>query len=228
MKKTSKNLKNSYSFIDTNKFYPIEEAIELVKKASYEKFDPAIEVSFNLNLNTRKVEQQLRGSIVLPHGIGKVSKVLVIAEGENQDIALKAGADYVNDINIINKVINENWFDFDFIVTTPSLMPKLAKYGKILGPKGLMPNPKLGTVTNDIKTAVENIKRGQIEYRTNDNGLINIMIGKKSFPTKHLVENYYTIEKLIRSKRPSTVKGEYIKNISISSTMGPGIKILKG
>ncbi len=221
----SKNMSKAITNIDKNKFYNIDEALELIKKISFEKFDPSIEVSFNLNLDVRQSNQQLRGSIILPNGTGKVSKVLVVGNKDDQNIAKKSKADYVGDIDIMEKVKNENWFDFDFIVTTPEYMPKIAKYGKILGPKGLMPNPKLGTVTKDIKVAIENIKKGQVEYRTNDNGLINLSIGKKSFSTKKLIENYNTIYELIKSKRPFVVKGDFILGISISSTMGPGIKI---
>lgn len=223
----NKNMKNSLAKIDKNKIYDIKSAIELVKEVSFEKFDPSIEVSFNLNLNVKQSNQQLRGTIVLPNGTGKAAKVLVIGNREDQEIAKQSGADYSEDIEIMEKVERESWFDFKFIVTTPEYMPKLAKYGKLLGPKGLMPNPKLGTVTTNIKEAVENIKKGQIEYRTNDNGLINLPIGKKSFSSKALIENYETILKVIKSKRPSVVKGEYILGISISTTMGPGIKVEK-
>ncbi len=223
----SKNLINAQKSIEKTKIYDLESAIELIKKVSYEKFDPSIEVSFNLNLDVRQSDQQLRGSLVLPNGTGKTSKVLVIGNKDDQDIAKKAKADYVGDLEIMTKVEKENWFDFDFIVTTPEFMPKLAKYGKVLGPKGLMPNPKLGTVTTDIKTAVENIKKGQVEYRTNDNGLINLSIGKKSFTTKKLIENYNAIYEVIKSRRPAAVKGDLVNGISISTTMGPGVRIEK-
>lgn len=223
----SKNMSLAIKNINKNDYYSIEDAIKLSKEVSFENFDPSIEVSFNLNLDVRKADQQLRGVVVLPHGNGKKIKVLVIGNEEEQKIAKSSGADYVSDITIMNRIKNDNWFDFDFIVTTPAIMPKIAKYGKLLGPKGLMPNPKLGTVTTNIEAAVKNIKNGQIEYRTNDNGLINLSIGKKSFSDKKLIENFNTIFNLIKNKKPSVVKGEYIKNISISTTMGPGIKIKK-
>ncbi len=223
-----KNLVNSYKGFDSDKDYSIAEAIKLVKELSFEKFDPSIEVSFNLNLNVKKAEEQLRGSIVLPHGVGKVQKMLVIVDQDQHEAVKNMGADYVGDLSIMTKVERENWFDFDYIVTVPEMMPKLAKYGKLLGPKGLMPNPKLGTVTTNIEKTISDIKKGQMEYRTNDNGLVNVSFGKKSFTEKQLIENYDALFKLIKSKRPSTVKGEYIKGISISSTMGPGIRVMKG
>ncbi len=221
----AKNIKNSRAKVE-DKPYSISEAMKLVKEASYEKFDASVEVSFNMNLDTTKAEQQLRGSIVLPHGTGKTAKVLAVVEDGDKDAA--KNADHVGGIEIMEKVEKQNWFDFDFIVTTPSMMPKLAKYGKVLGPKGLMPNPKLGTVTNDIATAIDNIKKGQVEYRTNKEGLINMAIGKVSFSEDQLVENYNSIFEIIKSKKPSTVKGDYIKSITVSSTMGPGIKVDKG
>ncbi len=221
----SKNMSKAISNIDKNKQYNIEEALDLVKKVSFEKFNPSIEVSFNLNLDVRQSNQQLRGSVILPHGTGKKSKILVIGNNDDQKIAKSVKADFFGDIDIMEKIKNENWFDFDFIVTTPEYMPKIAKYGKILGPKGLMPNPKLGTVTKDIKVAIENIRKGQVEYRTNDNGLINLSIGKKTFSTKKLVENYNTIYELLKSKRPSAIKGDFILGIFVSSTMGPGIRV---
>ncbi|NOQ50409.1 MAG: 50S ribosomal protein L1 [Mycoplasmataceae bacterium] len=227
MAKWSKNLKIAYSNFNENKEYSITEGIEILKKNSFEKFDPAVEVAFNLNLDTTKAEQQIRGSIVLPHGTGRNAKVLVIGETADLEIAKQAGADHTGGIEIMDKVTKNNWFDFDFIVTTPLFMPKLARFGKVLGPKGLMPNPKLGTVTTDVKTAVENIKKGQLEYRTDKEGIIALSIGKKSFPTTDLVENYNVIFNLIKDKKPNNLKGNYLNTITISSTMGPGIKIIK-
>ncbi|BDV03187.1 50S ribosomal protein L1 [Candidatus Hepatoplasma crinochetorum] len=227
VKKISKQLKKANDLIDRDHLYSIDEGLTIIRKISYEKFDPSVEVSFNLNLDVKKASQQLRGSIVLPHGVGKIAKVLVVGDKNDQDEGKKAGADYVNDELVLEKIQRENWFDFNYIVTTPKYMAKFAKYGKLLGPKGLMPNPKLGTVTKDIKVAVENIKKGQIEYRTNDQGLINLSIGKLSFSDQKLKENYQAIFNLIKAKRPSEVKGEYIINISLSTTMGPGIRIAK-
>ncbi|AHK22605.1 50S ribosomal protein L1 [Candidatus Hepatoplasma crinochetorum Av] len=227
VKKISKQLKKANDLIDRDHLYSIDEGLTIIRKISYEKFDPSVEVSFNLNLDVKKASQQLRGSIVLPHGVGKIAKVLVVGDKNDQDEGKKAGADYVNDELVLEKIQRENWFDFNYIVTTPKYMAKFAKYGKLLGPKGLMPNPKLGTVTKDVKVAVENIKKGQIEYRTNDQGLINLSIGKLSFSDQKLKENYQAIFNLIKAKRPSEVKGEYIINISLSTTMGPGIRIAK-
>ena len=220
----AKNITNARAKVE-DKSYSINEAMNLVKEVSFEKFDASVEVSFNLNLDTTQAEQQLRGSIVLPHGTGKVAKVLAIVEEGDKDAA--KSADFVGGIEMMQKVEKENWFDFDFIVTTPSMMPKLAAFGKVLGPKGLMPNPKLGTVTTDLETAIDNIKKGQIEYRTNKEGLVNLSIGKVSFSADALIENYNSIFEIIKTKRPSSVKGEYIKGISVSSTMGPGIKVTK-
>lgn len=227
VKKISKNLQKANKLIDKDHLYSIEEGLNIIRKISFEKFNPSVEVSFNLNLDVKKASQQLRGSLVLPNGTGKIAKVLVVADKHDQEEAKLAGADYVNDEFILEKIQRENWFDFDFIVTTPKYMAKFAKYGKLLGPKGLMPNPKLGTVTTDIKNAILNIKKGQIEYRTNDQGLINLSIGKLSFSNQELKENYEAIFNLIKSKRPSEVKGEYIIDIFLSTTMGPGIRIAK-
>ena len=221
----TKNYKKALSDIDVDKLYTIEEAVKLAKKISFEKFDTSLNLSLNLNLDTAHADQQLRGSVVLPNGTGKISKVLVIADSKDYDIAKEAKADYVGGIEMLEKIKIENWFDFDFIVTTPDFMPKLAKYGRILGPKGLMPNPKLGTVTKNIKRVVENIKKGQIEYKTDKEGIVSSIFGKKSFDDKKLVENYNTIFNLIKEKRPSSVKGTYIYTSTISTTMGPGIKI---
>lgn len=226
MPKQSKNLKNSYLKIN-NKAYSIVDAIKLLKEVSYEKFDPSIEISINTNLDTTKADQQLRGSIILPHGTGKNPKVLVIADVDNQTDAKTAGAEYTGGVELLQKIKDENWFDFDFIVTTPQLMSEFPTYGKLLGPKGLMPNPKLGTVTQDVKKAVENIKKGQIEYKTNKEGVVNIIFGKKSFDNNKLIENFKFIFKVINGKKPSSLKGEYIKSIYISTTMGPGIRIEK-
>ncbi len=178
-----------------------------------------------LNLDTKKADQQLRGAIVLPNGTGKTSKVLVIAKGEQAKMAKEANADYVGDADMIEKIEKENWFDFDTMIATPDMMPLLGKIGKVLGPKGLMPNPKTGTVTMDVKKAVEEVKKGRVEYRTDSYGNVAATIGKVSFTDEQLLENLKAFVNLIMKVKPSAVKGEYVKNISISSTMGPGIKI---
>ena len=224
----NKNYENAIKKIEADKFYTIEEAIKLAKDISFEKFDPTFELSINLNLNTAHADQQLRGSLILPNGTGKISKVLVIADSKDYEVAKAAQADYVGGIEMMEKIKTENWFDFDFIVTTPEFMPQLAKYGRILGPKGLMPNPKLGTVTNNIKKVVEDIKKGQIEYKTDKEGIVAVPFGKKSFDDNKLIENYKTIYDLVKSKRPASVKGTYIYSSTISTTMGPGVKVKLG
>lgn len=205
--------------------YTKEEAIKLVKETSIAKFDASVELAMRLNLDTKKADQQLRGAIVLPNGTGKTKRVLVLAKGPMAAAAKEAGADYVGDMDMIEKIEKENWFDFDVIVATPDMMPALGKIGKVLGPKGLMPNPKTGTVTMDTKKAVEDIKKGRVEYRTDSYGNLHAIIGKVSFTDEQLIENMDAFVSLILKTKPSVVKGTYVKNISISSTMGPGIKV---
>ena len=211
--------------VEKNKLYSVEEAISLVKKTSTTKFDSSVEVAMNLNLDTKKADQQLRGTICLPNGTGKTKRILVIAKGPKAAEAKEAGADYVGDVDYLEKIEKENWFDFDTLIATPDMMPRLGKLGKILGPKGLMPNPKTGTVTMDIKKAVSEVKQGRIEYRTDSYGNVHIIIGKVSFKEEQLLENLKAFVSLILKTKPSVVKGTYVKNISISTTMGPGIKI---
>ena len=224
MKKSKKYIEASKK-IEKAKLYTKEEAIKLVKDTSYSKFDGSVELAMRLNLDTKKAEQQLRGALVLPNGTGKSSKVLVIAKGEHATAAKEAGADYVGDTNMLEKIEKENWFDFDTIIATPDMMPALGKLGKVLGPKGLMPNPKTGTVTMDTANAVTEVKKGRVEYRTDTYGNVHAIIGKVSFTEKQLLENLEAFVNLIVKSKPSVVKGTYIKNISIASTMGPGIKI---
>ncbi len=211
--------------IERGRAYTKEEAIKLVKETSTTKFDSSVEIAIRLNLDTKKADQQLRGAIVLPNGTGKSKKVLVLAKGTLATTAKEAGADYVGDTDMIDKIANENWFDFDVIVATPDMMPALGKIGKVLGPKGLMPNPKTGTVTMDVKKAVEDIKKGRVEYRTDSYGNIATIIGKVSFDEAKLVENMDAFVSLILKAKPSSVKGTYVKNIAVSSTMGPSVKI---
>ena len=205
--------------------YDYKEAIKLVKETSNLKFDSTIEVAMNLNLDTKKADQQLRGAIALPNGTGKTKKILVLAKGEQARMAKEAGADYVGDTDMIEKMEKENWFPFDVIVATPEMMPLLGKIGKILGPKGLMPNPKTGTVTMEVDKAVNEIKKGKVNYRTDSFGNVHGIIGKSSFDNKMLEENLSAFVNTILKVKPTTVKGTYVKNISISSTMGPGIKM---
>lgn len=224
MKKSKRYVANLEQ-VDKNKSYSIEEAISLVKKTSNSKFDETLEVAMNLNLDVKKADQQLRGAVVLPHGTGKTKKILVLAKGDQAKAATAAGADYVGDVDMIDKIAKENWFDFDVIIATPEMMPQLGKIGKLLGPKGLMPNPKTGTVTTDVAKAVTDAKAGRVEYRTDSFGNIHAIIGKASFSDEDLLSNMNAFVAQIVKIKPATAKGEYIKNISISSTMGPGIKI---
>ena len=211
--------------IDKNKVYSIEEAIKLAKATSNSKFDATLEVAMNLNLDTKKADQQLRGAVVLPNGTGKTKKILVIAKGEQAKIATANGADYVGDTDMITKIEKENWFDFDVIIATPEMMPMLGKIGKLLGPKGLMPNPKTGTVTNDVEKAINETKKGKVNYRTDSFGNVHGIFGKASFDDEKLAENLKAFVSVILKSKPATAKGIYVKNISISSTMGPGIKL---
>lgn len=211
--------------VEKNKAYTKEEAIKLVKETSYSKFDASVEVAMRLNLDTRKADQQLRGAVVLPKGTGKTKKVLVIAKGDAAKAAKEAGADYVGDTDMIEKIQKENWFDFDSLIATPDMMPSLGKIGRILGPKGLMPNPKTGTVTMDTKKAVEEVKKGRVEYRTDSFGNVHALIGKVSFSEEDLLDNLTTFVSLIIKSKPSVVKGAFVKNISVSATQGPGIKV---
>lgn len=224
MKKGKKYLE-AIKLVEKNKLYTKEEAIKLVKETNVANFDASVEIALRLNLDTKKADQQLRGATVLPNGTGKTKKVLVIAKGDQAKAAKEAGADFVGDTDMLEKIEKENWFGFDTLIATPDMMPLLGKLGKVLGPKGLMPNPKTGTVTMDVKKAVEDVKKGRVEYRTDSFGNIHAIIGKVSFDDAKLIENLDAFVSLMIKIKPSVVKGKYIKNISIASTMGPGIKI---
>lgn len=224
MKKGKKYIE-ALSKIDRTKQYTLEEAVKLLKETSISKFDGSVEIAIRLNLDTRKSDQQLRGAIVLPNGTGKEKKVLVVAKGEHAKAAQEAGADVVGDVDILTKIEKENWLDFDVMIATPDMMPLLGKLGKVLGPKGLMPNPKTGTVTTDVKKAVQDVKKGRVEYKTDSYGNVHALVGKVSFTEQQLSENIESIYNVILKSKPSTVKGIYIKNVSVSTTMGPGIKL---
>ncbi|MBE6160276.1 MAG: 50S ribosomal protein L1 [Lactobacillales bacterium] len=224
MKKSKKYLEASKK-VEKSKLYTKEEAIKLVKETSVTNFDSSVELAMRLNLDTKKADQQLRGAIVLPNGTGKTKRVLVLAKGEAAKAAEAAGADYVGDMDYIEKIEKEGWFEFDTMIATPDMMPALGKIGKLLGPKGLMPNPKTGTVTMDTKKAVEDVKKGRVEYRTDSYGNVHVIIGKVSFDDSKLIENLDAFVSLIHKSKPAVVKGKYILNISVSSTMGPGVKI---
>ncbi len=225
MKFRGKNYKNEASKIEKGKIYSKEEAVKLIKEISNTKFDSTVEVAMNLNLDVKKADQQLRGAIVLPKGTGKNVRVLVIAKGDNAKAAKEAGADYVGDNDMIDKISKENWFEFDTIIATPEMMPLLGKLGKVLGPKGLMPNPKTGTVTTNVEAAVKDAKGGKTLYRTDSFGNIHGIIGKVSFSEADLIENLDAFVGAILRAKPTTAKGTYVKSISICSTMSPAVKI---
>lgn len=210
--------------VDSAKVYDYKEAIALAKKISTTKFDSSLEASFVLNVDPRQAEQNIRGAMVLPHGTGKTQRVLVITQGAKEEEAKAAGADFVGGVDMIQQ-IQGGWFDFDIIVATPDMMGQLGKLGKLLGPKGLMPNPKTGTVTMDVANAIDEIKKGKVEYRVDKDGNINVLFGKVSFTEEALVENFKALYDRILKARPVTVKGAYLKGVTVSTTMGPGIKV---
>lgn len=225
MAKTTKRNKEINEKINHEKLYDFSEAIKLVKSTATAKFDETVELVFNLNLDPTKAEQQLRGALVLPHGTGKVQKVLVFAEGDAATSAKNAGADYVGADDLIQKIKSENWFDFDVVVATPQMMPKIGRIGQILGPKGLMPNPKTGTVTPNVEKAISEIKAGKVTYRIDKLGNVHVIIGKVSFEQSKLEENFKAMFNEILRIKPSTAKGIYMTNVTLSSTMGAGLKI---
>ena len=225
MRKSGKKYVEASKKVDRTNLYTPEEAVKLVKETSVTSFDSTIEVAFNLCLDTKKADQQLRGSMVLPNGTGKSKRVLVIAKGEAAEAAKAAGADFVGEADMIEKIEKENWFDYDVIVATPDMMAQLGRIGRVLGPKGLMPNPKTGTVTMNTQKAVEDIKKGMISYKTDAYGNVHTVIGKASFDTNKLLENLVYVVNTISKAKPSTVKGKYVNSITLSSTMGPGVKV---
>ncbi|WP_274379216.1 50S ribosomal protein L1 [Alkalihalobacterium alkalinitrilicum] len=225
--KRGKKYEEATKLIDRDQVYSAEEAIELVKKASTAKFDETVEIAVRLGVDPKKADQQIRGAVVLPNGTGKTQRVLVFAKGDKAKEAEAAGADYVGDEDYINK-INQGWFDFDVIVATPDMMGQVGKLGRVLGPKGLMPNPKTGTVTFDVEKAVNEIKAGKVEYRVDKAGNIHCPIGKVSFETNKLVENLSTIVDTLMKVKPAAAKGTYMKNVAVASTMGPGVKVNVG
>ena len=225
MKKKSRKYTEALSKIEKGKLYSIEEATKLVKETSTSKFDGSVEIAVRLNLDVKKNDQQLRGAIVLPHGTGKTKKVLVLAKGDAAKAATEAGADYVGDVDLITKIDKENWLDFDVIIATPEMMPLLGRLGKVLGPKGLMPNPKTGTVTMDTKKAVEDVKKGRVEYRTDSYANVHAIVGKVSFDDEKLIDNIKTFMDVIIKSKPQASKGVYLKGVTLASTMGPGVKV---
>ena len=224
MAKQGKQYVAAALLVDRNSLYNVDDAIALARKTSFAKFDASVELAFRLNVDPRHADQQIRGAVVLPHGTGRTQRVLVITQGAKEKEALDAGADFVGNKEILEK-IKGGWFDFDVIVATPDMMAELGKLGKLLGPKGLMPNPKTGTVTMDVTKAVNDIKKGKVEYRVDKEGNIGVLVGKLSFTDVQLHENMKTIYDLILRARPAAVKGIYMKNLVLSTTMGPGIKL---
>ena len=224
MAKKGKKLQEAAKLVDRSTLYSVEEAIALAQKTSTVNFDATVEVAFKLGIDTRKNDQQIRGAVVLPHGTGKTQKVLVFAKGEKAKEAQAAGADYVGDADMVAK-IQQGWFDFDVIVATPDMMGEVGKLGRVLGPKGLMPNPKTGTVTFDVTKAIEEIKAGKVEYRAEKAGIIHAPIGKVSFDTQKLVENFLTVFDVVQKAKPAAAKGTYMKSVNVTTTMGPAIKV---
>ena len=227
MKKYGKKYVEASKNIDKTISYSLEDAIKLVKETSVTKFDSTVEVAIKLNIDSKKSDQQMKGSLSLPNGTGKTKKVLVIAKGAFAEEAKNAGADFVGDKDMIDKIKNENWFGFDVVVATPDMMPEVGKIGNILGPRNLMPNPKTGTVTTKVGAIVEDIKKGMVTYKNDKFGNIHTIIGKVSFDESKLLENLGYVVTTIAKAKPSTVKGNFIENITISTTMGPGIKVDK-
>ncbi|WP_404330695.1 50S ribosomal protein L1 [Mesobacillus maritimus] len=224
MANKGKKYQEAVKLVDRTKAYDVQEAIELAKKTSVVKFDATVEAAFRLGVDPKKADQQIRGAVVLPNGTGKTQRVLVFAKGEKAKEAEAAGADYVGDSEFINK-IQQGWFEFDVIVATPDMMGEVGKLGRVLGPKGLMPNPKTGTVTFDVTKAVNEIKAGKVEYRVDKAGNIHVPIGKVSFEDQKLVENFNTIFDTMMKVKPAAAKGTYMKNVTVSTTMGPGVKV---
>ncbi len=224
MAKRGKKYQEAAKLVDSSTSYAIAEAVALAKKTNIVKFDASVEVSFNLNIDPRHADQQIRGAMVLPNGTGRSQKVLVITQGAKEQEAKDAGADFVGGKELLED-IKKGWFDFDVIVATPDMMGELGKLGRVLGPKGLMPNPKTGTVTMNIANAVAEIKKGKVEYRCDKAGIVNVLIGKCSFTDEALCENFNALYDVIAKARPAAVKGAYMKSVTITTTMGPGIKI---
>ena len=223
-KKRGKKYQDALKKVDSKKEYAVKDAVQLVKDIAYANFDSTIEVAFNLNVDTKQADQQLRGAVVLPNGTGKDQTVIVFANGENAKAAQEAGADFVGDDDLVEK-IQDGWLDFDVAIATPDMMPKVGRLGRVLGPKGLMPNPKAGTVTMDVTKAVNDIKAGKIEYRLDKTNIIHVPVGKASFTEEQLNDNFQALMGAINKAKPASLKGQYIKSAVLTSTMGPGVKL---
>ena len=224
MAKHGKRYLEAAKKVDSTKFYSVDEAMKLAKETSYANFDATIEVAYNLNVDPKQADQQIRGALILPNGTGKSKKVVVFAEGPQADQAKEAGADEVGSDDLVEKVQN-GYLDFDVVIATPMMMAKVGRLGRILGPKGLMPNPKTGTVTMDVAKAVENQKAGQVEYRVDKQGLIHAPIGKASFDAEKLAQNFDALRDVILRARPASAKGQYVKSVAVSATFSPGIHL---
>ena len=225
MKKMTKNYAECVKLVEKDKLYDVKEALEIIEKMPKAKFDETVELHVKLGVDSKHADQQVRGTVVLPNGTGKTLRVLVFAKGPKAEEAEKAGADFVGAEELIPKIQNDNWFDYDVVVATPDMMGVVGRLGKVLGPKGLMPNPKSGTVTMDVTKAIKDIKSGKVEYRLDKTNIIHLGFGKVSFGTEKLAENYETIINAIIKAKPAAAKGQYIKSVSISKTMGPGLYI---
>ena len=223
--KKGKRYTESAKLVDRATLYSVADALDLAVKTASAKFDETVELHVKLGVDGRNADQQVRGVVVLPHGTGKSKKILVFAKGDNADIATKAGADFVGAEDMVTKIQTQNWFGFDVCVTTPDMMPVIGRIAKVLGPKGLMPNPKSGTVTTDLAKAISEIKAGKVEYRLDKNNIIHVMIGKVSFGADKLAENLKVVMDAIIKAKPAAAKGTYVKSVSVSSTMGPGLKV---
>ncbi|MBF0286559.1 MAG: 50S ribosomal protein L1 [SAR324 cluster bacterium] len=228
MKKLTKRQKTFQEQVDKQELYPLDQAISILKETQGAKFDETVDVAIRLGVDPRKADQMVRGTCSLPHGLGKQVRVLVFAKGEKEIEARDAGADYVGGDDLIEKIQKEGWFDYDRVVSTPDMMSKVGKIGKILGPRGLMPNPKVGTVTFEIADVVKNIKAGQVQFRVDKFGNLHVPVGKISFSVEKLQENIQSFLDTVNRLKPSTAKGVYVKNVSVSSTMGPGLKVSLG
>ncbi|MGN0961610.1 MAG: 50S ribosomal protein L1 [Christensenellales bacterium] len=223
--KKGKRYLEAAKLVDRATQYSVADALDLAVKTASAKFDETVELHVKLGVDGRNADQQVRGVVVLPHGTGKTKKILAFAKGDNADIATKAGADFVGAEDMVTKIMSQNWFGFDVCVTTPDMMPVIGRIAKLLGPKGLMPNPKSGTVTTDLAKAIAEIKAGKVEYRLDKNNIVHVMIGKVSFGTEKLIDNLNTVMEALIKAKPAAAKGTYIKSVSVSSTMGPGIKV---
>lgn len=225
MPKRGKKYQDSLKLVDRSNLYDVNEAIELVQKTAVANFDETIELAVRLGVDPRHADQQVRGTVVLPHGTGRTERILVFAKGEKAKEAEEAGADYVGGEELMKKIQDENWFEFDVVVATPDMMGVVGRIGRVLGPKGLMPNPKAGTVTFEVAQAVQEIKAGKVEYRVDKAAIINVPIGKKSFGSEKLTENFKTLMSAIIRSKPAAAKGRYLRSVTVASTMGPGIRV---